>query len=350
MNLTEAYKEIVNENIPDNILYHGGAEPITKFDESKVQGGVRGIHGWGVYFSSSIYKAKDYGPVLTYLDSSRLKFLNTRDEVTEEFIMAVKNVGNKEENSLLSAFYSTITYELKKQIGKDIDTAYKNIGSKFNITFEKAWAELIVKLGFDGVVNGYEYVIMNLERGSQAIITQNTMNLSEVVKKNDRKHLFGCLMVSLPVNKESWGELLNQINPEHIYGKDGEFGREFEPHVTILFGLHDDIPDETIEKLISTFTSPKIMMSKITSFENDQFDVLKFDVDSPDLHKCHAQVCQLPNSDEFPQYHPHATIAYLQKGTAKGYHGKLSKPFVINPNQIKYSKADGTVKYYKIGH
>ena len=83
-------------------------------------------------------------------------------------------------------------------------------------------------------------------------------------------------------------------------------------------------------------------------FENEVFDVLKFDVDSEDLHEYNGHFAKLPNSDSYPDYHPHCTIAYLNKGMAKNYHGKLAKPFIITPNQIKYSKSSGENKLYNL--
>lgn len=177
------------------------------------------------------------------------------------------------------------------------------------------------------------------------------MNLIEAYKeviKENHKLEYGCVMAILPVNKDSWAELLDMIDPEDVYGKDGEFGRELEPHVTVLFGLHADTPDEAVEKIISGFKPPTIKMANITSFSNENFDVLKFDVESPELHKCHEALSELPNSDEFSEYYPHATIAYLKKGAAEKYHGKLADPYEVVSKTMKYSKTDGKQKFYNI--
>jgi 2'-5' RNA ligase len=177
------------------------------------------------------------------------------------------------------------------------------------------------------------------------------MNLTEAYRElitENHKREFGCIMVALPINKESWAELLNKIDPKDVYGKDGDYGKELDPHVTLKFGLHHDIPDELIEEIISKLSPPNVTMANITSFKNEEYDVLKFDIDSPDLHGHNKIVSQLPNSDEFKEYRPHATIAYLNKGAADKYHGKLAKPFVVTPSQIKYSKVDGTNKLYNL--
>lgn len=73
-------------------------------------------------------------------------------------------------------------------------------------------------------------------------------------------------------------------------------------------------------------------------------DVLKFDVkDCDHLHEINAELRKKPHTSNFPDYHPHATIAYLKPGTAKSYvekHKDVSE--TVKPTEIVYSKADGT--------
>jgi hypothetical protein len=52
----------------------------------------------------------------------------------------------------------------------------------------------------------------------------------------------------LDVNKKSWKELQDMIDDDDLYNEEAgdSYGRENEPHVTILYGLHDD-KDKDIE-------------------------------------------------------------------------------------------------------
>lgn len=175
--------------------------------------------------------------------------------------------------------------------------------------------------------------------------------LTEAEKK-DHKREYGCLMVFLDVNKKSWKELQDMIEVDDLYTEEGDdsYGREKDPHVTILYGLHDDIKDEEIEVDIKAIKEPKIAFKNISSFNNDKFDVLKFDVESKDLTKLNKTFTEYPHTNKFPDYHPHCTIAYLKVGKAAKYI-KMAKDLVnmkMEPSKIVYSKTDGTKKNYNL--
>jgi 2'-5' RNA ligase len=171
-------------------------------------------------------------------------------------------------------------------------------------------------------------------------------------EKKDHKRDYGCLMVFLDVDKKAWKELQDMISDEDLYTEEGDdgYGRETEPHVTILYGLHGEIEDKDLEVEIDKIKEPKIEFKSISTFENDKFDVLKFDVKKGDLNKLNKEFTKFPHTNKFPDYHPHATIAYLKKGTAEKYI-KQAKDLVsmsMEPEKIVYSKVDGTTKNYKL--
>jgi hypothetical protein len=169
--MDNSIKNILRENTQSNLLYHGGTEQIRELKPDAIQGGFRGIYGWGVYFSDYIYKAKDYGPVLTYMDKSKLNILDTREPVDETLVNSVKKLSSDESDVMLSAYYSIISNKLKEQLGKDIDTARKNISVDFRWDISKVWSETFQKLGYDAFKNGYEYVIFNYPKANQALIS-----------------------------------------------------------------------------------------------------------------------------------------------------------------------------------
>ena len=161
---------------------------------------------------------------------------------------------------------------------------------------------------------------------------------------------FGCVMVFLDYDKSEWNKMQDIIDKEDLYEPKGEtgFGKETDPHITILYGLHSDIPDSDIEKEIDLLKKPSIKLGKVSSFSNDKFDVLKFDIESKDLHKANKKFSEFPFTTDYPKYHPHATIAYVKKGLADKYIDKLNKAAEISiiADKIIYSKADGTKKNY----
>lgn len=171
-------------------------------------------------------------------------------------------------------------------------------------------------------------------------------------KKKDHKREYGCLMVYLDFETERWKELQGMIDKDDLYSEEGDsgYGLENEPHVTILYGLHGDIEDKDIEEDIDKITTPEVKVKNISKFDNDKFDVLKFDIDSKDLGELNKTFAEYPNTNKFPDYHPHMTIGYLKKGKADEYIKKL-KDFTdikITPSKIVYSKVDGSKKNYEL--
>lgn len=118
------------------------------------------------------------------------------------------------------------------------------------------------------------------------------------------------------------------IPEEHLYHsdnpeRDGRYGRESEPHVTVRYGLTGT--DAAPVQLSVTGCGPvRARLGKVSSFENADkpYDVLYAEVVSEDLHHLNALVkasCECV--DTHPVYTPHLTLAYVRKGLAQQYVG-----------------------------
>lgn len=166
-------------------------------------------------------------------------------------------------------------------------------------------------------------------------------------------HSYGCVMLYLDAPKDWWDKITNEIDEEDIYNPEGERDYGIQPasesHVTILYGLHIDIDDKEIEDRIDQMTAPEVTLKDITLFENENFDVVKFDVEGEDLHNMNKMFAELPHTTDYPDYHPHCTIAYVEAGTGKKYKKTLSKEdsITLKPTKVVYSKANGEKKEYK---
>jgi len=57
-------------------------------------------------------------------------------------------------------------------------------------------------------------------------------------------------------------------------------------------------------------------------------------------------MAEYPHTTDYPDYHPHMTIAYVKKGMGKKYAEDL-KDFSITPDKFVYSKIDGTNQLVK---
>ena len=174
-----------------------------------------------------------------------------------------------------------------------------------------------------------------------------------LLKQTERKYPFGCVMIYLDTDPKDWANLQKLVDEDDVYfGTEDNvgFGREMEPHATILYGIEPFVPDEEVEALIKQITKPKIKLHTISAFKNLDFEVLKFDIASKALHVLNTLFRTLPHTLTYPEYHPHATIAYLKKGKSVTYVEKMGKFVGINaiPSKVVYSKPDGTKKEYKL--
>lgn len=166
-------------------------------------------------------------------------------------------------------------------------------------------------------------------------------------------HKYGCVMLFLDVPNTWWENITDEIDNTDAYIEEGDRTYGIQPskkaHVTILYGLHADVPDEQVEALIDNMVAPEITLKKISIFDKDKnFDVVKFDVEGDDLFKMNKAFAELPHTTDYPDYHPHVTLAYVKAGTGKKYVKSLSddNKLVLKPNKVVYSKANGEEKEY----
>ena len=171
---------------------------------------------------------------------------------------------------------------------------------------------------------------------------------------NERKNenlSYGCLMLYAKV--PDWNKRIHIVKPEDIYEKDDDYGYEKEPHLTIVYGLHDEELDkkELYEKIQEIIRPVTVTIDTIGIFEqknNTDYDVVKFDVPpTAQLKGYRKEFMKFPNTQSFRAYHPHMTIAYVKKGKGKMYAQKI-EPFTVTFNQAVYSSPDFRKKYFEL--
>jgi len=91
-------------------------------------------------------------------------------------------------------------------------------------------------------------------------------------------------------------------------------GRELNPHITVKYGFPQNIQLEDVQRIAQLFQPFKVRFGQISLFENDDFDVVKVEVESEDLRRLNNLLSFLPNSDERTEFNPHLTIAYVLSG------------------------------------
>jgi 2'-5' RNA ligase len=168
------------------------------------------------------------------------------------------------------------------------------------------------------------------------------LNESKKEEKKEQKYDYGCAMLYLDFPQME--SLHEQIDPEDIYTEEGErsYGLEKEPHVTLLYGLHEEVDGETVKKICLEHQYESLVLENVSCFENEKFDVLKFDVNGESLHECNKKLSELPHTTDYPDYHPHATIGYLKPGTGKKYiQAMKDQSHEVAPHSVVYSMPSG---------
>jgi hypothetical protein len=161
--------------------------------------------------------------------------------------------------------------------------------------------------------------------------------------KRNHKLEYNCLMLKFEM--PNWSDFVsNLIDANDVYNNDeNSYGLEYEPHVTLLFGIHDYVGSDIFKNILVPIRHIKCKAPKISIFENKDFDVVKFDIDGNYLHKInHDLRSNVDYTTSYPEYHPHMTIGYVKPGTGKKYKKRLKNPLLITPTEYIYSKTDGT--------
>ena len=140
-------------------------------------------------------------------------------------------------------------------------------------------------------------------------------------------------------------DLQNKIpNNELYFGtdeekKDNQYGFEKESHVTLAPCLDSDVDINKLKELLLPLKEYKCILNNISIFENDDYDVLKADVKCPNMHKTYNKIKEnFELHSAYKEYHPHMTIAYMQKGMADKYKKKmLDKIEELSPTSFDFS-------------
>lgn len=170
------------------------------------------------------------------------------------------------------------------------------------------------------------------------------IKLMELIIEESKRNKFGCAMLYFSFPEIS--KLHDAIDVDDLYEEedDDSFGLEKEPHTTLLFGLHSEITKKDIKKILDKYTFYECKVFNVSLFQNEKYDVLKFDVKGDNLKEVNKELSNYPHTTDYPDYHPHMTIAYLKSGRGKKYVNMFIKydEFCILPQYAVYSQPDGS--------
>ena len=162
---------------------------------------------------------------------------------------------------------------------------------------------------------------------------------------------YGCILAKLKTSRK-FDEIKELIDE----GDLSDNGIEHETHVTLLYGLHAGVTLDQVKTALDGINVMEVEITGISLFENTE-DVLKFDVRaSKGLLSVRDALMALPNTQSYPDYKPHITIAYLKSGCGKKY--LPSKPFNYSlkvteliysyPNRTKQEQLYESIKKNKL--
>jgi hypothetical protein len=171
------------------------------------------------------------------------------------------------------------------------------------------------------------------------------LEYSEFLKES-KGYEHGCVMAHVPV--ENWSQLTDQINHEDLYTEQGSdiYGIQKNPHLTLLYPITQKIDVSEIKSIIDSIVSGNlsVKIEGIDLFENDSYDVVKFNVECNDvLQNLHSELkSKIPNNDMFDVYRPHITIAYAKPGLGHKYVDPNYRYEFKNVNKIIYTRPNDT--------
>lgn len=169
------------------------------------------------------------------------------------------------------------------------------------------------------------------------------LSYKNFLAKHESKYTV-CVMVKLEVPK--WKTLEMMFEEEDLV--DGidycPTGFETEPHITLHYGFNNDMTKDELEKWLNEwfehFNSFQYTTRAIDLFQNEKYDVVKFNMEHlrkfllPPLKSLKKLVDHV---DNFPEYNPHMTIAYVKSGCGVKYADDLPAPFKVKFKGIKVS-------------
>ena len=178
------------------------------------------------------------------------------------------------------------------------------------------------------------------------------MNLKKIADGNrDKEWAFLMIRFAMP---EFIKQIQERIPQESLYIDESDningYGLENDSHVTLFPCLDNETSVNEVSQYLPDVSTLGIELVNISLFENDDYCVLKADVNTDSsLAKLISELLKhFECGSEFKDYHPHMTIAYIKKDDpiAKELCKEFDKPVLCNPENYDFSwSKDGEDKH-----
>lgn len=167
----------------------------------------------------------------------------------------------------------------------------------------------------------------------------------------------GCIMMNtekIPVTqyiKNGEKDLVQSTDQhDHTMGAVSEI----EPHTTLLYGLlnNGNVWKDKVDQVLSGWSMNKVKIQEVSYFElPESYAVIALLEESDEILDANGRLRLLPNLNTFSEYHPHITLAYINKDTdvdmwvkklGKIYNGQIVSTTSLNygdmPDEDKNTK------------
>lgn len=190
------------------------------------------------------------------------------------------------------------------------------------------------------------------------------------IKAEDKKKEFGCVM--LMYEPKQFENLINKIEKNDLYidtedpVKQSGVPEEF--HTTLLYGLEPKVTAKEVEQKLNTplneidtgvdysgldysffnlvdKTKIKAKGIKIFSNHNKPYDVVVIEMQKEPFRFANDVLKLLPYQNEYPEYIPHTTLAYVKKGMGEKYKSMDITKIDFTPIDVVYSQAEQGMEY-----
>jgi hypothetical protein len=227
------------------------------------------------------------------------------------------------------------------------------LGTGFTPAYDSEYERIeLVSNGLIYVIENEENEIVLMDYDEKVLFkSENIDEVLDEVKKvlkgqrsqngRDAQKEYAFLMLSYDT-PEFIKNLQNEIPAEELYvgaeGEEDRYGLETQSHISVLPCLSNSTKLNDLIPQLPELSTLGANLVNISVFECDDYDVLKADVmfDSP-IAGLHDELDKEFKTHSEYEFHPHMTIAYMQKGKATQYAKELSEPVYVVPKSYAYS-------------
>lgn len=157
------------------------------------------------------------------------------------------------------------------------------------------------------------------------------------INETNGPHSYGCIMADIDsINIPSI-----EFKEEDLYSPSTH-GIEQNYHATILYGIKNDVDLDSVLDFLKVLKTKDVVLTKLSLFENKDFDVVKWEVESDYLTTLNKISTQLfPYTNSHPEYSAHVTEAYVLPGLGKNYLTDEEPYITCKITNFIYSLANG---------